>query len=193
MTMMTMMMMMTGVMTWRDNRRARVLVVKLLSLRFMFMPQRLSLTFTMPMTAMTRPISYVWPTKPFWLIKQSTQCPVHTQCCVFPKSGVDQQEGAGCWKRSMIILGIWCIFELLLAVLCSVLCRAELGGWLPYVGLKGLAPAVSTKELPAQIYLSASCSWLVRSSPFISSLDQTSVHHSASSTIRNSLKITNLA
>ena len=129
-----MMMMMTGVMTWRDNRRARVLVVKLLSLRFMFMPQRLSLTFTMPMTAMTRPISYVWPTKPFWFIKQSTQCPVHTQCCVFPKSGVDQQEGAGCWKRSMIILGIWCIFELLLAVLCSVLCRAELGGWLPYHG-----------------------------------------------------------
>ena len=86
---------------------------------------------------------------------------VHTQCCVFPKSGVDQQEGAGCWKRSMIILGIWCIFELLLAVLCCVLwSRAELGWrWLPYVGLKGLAPAVSTKELPAQIYLSASCSW----------------------------------
>ena len=82
-----------------------------------------------------------------------------TQCCVFPKSGVDQQEGAGCWKRSMIILGIWCIFELLLAALCCVLCRAELGGWLPYVGLKGLAPAVSTKELPAQIYLSTSCSW----------------------------------
>ena len=64
-------------------------------------------------------------------------------------------------------------------VFCPV-CRAELGGWLPYVGLKGLAPAVSTKELPAQIYLSASCSWLVRSSPFISSLDQTSVHQSAS-------------
>ena len=176
-----MMMMMTGVMTWRDNRRARVLVVKLLSLRFMFMPQRLSLTFTMPMTAMTRPISYVWPTKPFWFIKQSTQCPVHTQCCVFPKSGVDQQEGAGCWKRSMIILGIWCIFELLLAALCCVLCRAELGVWLPYVGLKGLAPAVSTKELPAQIYLSTSCSWSWSAQrPFISSLDQTSVHQSAS-------------
>ena len=115
-----------------------------------------------------------------------------TQCCVFPKSGVDQQEGAGCWKRSMIILGIWCIFELLLAALCSVLCRAELGGWLPYVGLKGLAPAVSTKELPAQIYLSTSCSWSAQR-PFISSLDQTFAHHSASSTFRSSLKITNLA
>ena len=122
---------------------------------------------------------------------------VHTQCCVFPKSGVDQQEGAGCWKRSMIILGIWCIFELLLAVLSCVLCRAELGGsgCHTMVGLKGLAPAVSTKELPAQIYLSASCScsWSAQVPSSHPLTKHPFVHHSASSTIRNSLKITNLA
>ena len=118
---------------------------------------------------------------------------VHTQCCVFPKSGVDQQEGAGCWKRSMIILGIWCIFELLLAVLCSVLCRAELGGWLPYHGRIKRSRPSSFDQGAACSDLSISLLLLVRSSPFISSLDQTSVHHSASSTICNSLKITNLA
>ena len=43
-------------------------------------------------------------------------------------------------------------------VLCPCVGQCWVAGCHTLVGLKGLAPAVSTKELPAQIYLSASCS-----------------------------------